>query len=304
MLSIPEAIRDARVRIMLKWHHMCPYRFHDLVDILYSSSSDKSPEDKETSDICKRLYTILLPEIKGICRRLLDDFLAHLDGTECAECRILQRKETKQQIHKIIEDKQDRFKPDPLERRAASVKDEYITDKDNTEAKYGHLCVWKTGTVADMRNVFSNTAWNNEEWDVRLWDTRLVTNMASAFSNFKGLLRGVEHWNVMSVTNMRYMFIDASSFNQDIGKWDTSKVENMTYMFYGASSFNQDIGKWDTSKVKNMSWMFSGASSFNQDLTKWDTSKVTDMTLMFSDATAMNANEKNKPAAARIAAAQ
>lgn len=42
-MRIPEAIREARVRIMLDWYHMCPYRFHDLVDILYSSSSDKKP---------------------------------------------------------------------------------------------------------------------------------------------------------------------------------------------------------------------------------------------------------------------
>ena len=281
-MSIPQALREVRIRILLDWYHMCPYRFHDLVDILYNPDTPQA--------------------IKDICQALLYAFLAHLDGEQCSECRILQREETKQQIRRIIEDKEDRFKPAPVDSPVVTYK--YLTrDPATTKAEYGHLCVWKTGPVTDMIYAFFNTTWNNEEWDVRLWDTRLVTNMLDAFSNFKGLPRGVEHWNVMSVTNMKSMFYGASSFNQDIGKWDTSKVENMNMMFYNASSFNQDIGKWDTSKVTNMSMMFSEASSFNQDLTKWDMSKVTNMSLMFDKATAMNANEDNKPAAARIAAA-
>ena len=258
-MSIPQALREVRIRIILDWYHMCPYRFHDLVDILYN------PETTQA--------------VKDICWILLDAFLAHLDGTECTECRILQREETKEQIHRIIEDKQDRFKPDPVEPLVAQhLLNSYVEkekDPATTKAKYGHLCVWKTGSVEDMwvmfGDMFNNTTWNNEEWDVRLWDTRNVTNMDSAFINCQGSLRGVDHWNVMSATNMCSMFRGASSFNQDIGKWDTSKVTNMSMMLDGASLLNQDIGKWDTSKVTNMSLMFDGASLFNQDLAKWDT---------------------------------
>ena len=330
--TMASAVRDIIVIIISQWYHMCPYRFHELVDLLYSP---KTPQ-----------------AIKDICKRVLDDFLAHLDGTECTECRILQRDETKTQIHRIIEDKQDRLKPDAVESEARSLLLEYENEPVTTKKKYGHLCVWKTGALEDMISVFSNRTWK-EEWDVRLWDTRKVTSMKSTFYKCLGLLRGVEHWSVIGVTDMSWMFSEASSFNGDIGQWNTRSVVNMNGMFYQASSFNQDIGKWDTSNVTDMSYMFSNsrsfnrdignwktskvtnmssmfahassfnkdigkwdtrnvvnmrsmfykASSFNHDLTRWDMSKVTNKSLMFYDATAMNDNEKKKPAAARIAAA-
>ena len=263
-MSIPQALSEVRLIILLDWYHMCPYRFHDLVDILYNPDTPQATKD--------------------ICWILLDAFLAHLDGNACTECRILQREETKQQIHRIIiedkEGKEDRFKPAPVENLVSvkSLLDRYVTeDPATTKAKYGHLCVWKTAPVTDMTYAFSNTTWNNEDWDVRLWDTRKVTSMNLAFMSCKGLIRGVEHWNVMSVTDMGSMF-------------------------HGATSFNQDIGKWDTSKVTDMSMMFHNATSFNQDLTKWDTSKVTDTSMMFYGAIAMQ--KEHKPDAVRIAAAR
>ena len=125
MLSIPQALRDVRHRIMLQWYHACPYRFHDLVDILYNPDTPQA--------------------IKDICKKLLDDFMAHLDSIEeCGECKIIRREDTKLQIHQIIEGT---FKPDTVESRVRRLVLEYEKDPVTTEEKYGHLCVWKTGSL-------------------------------------------------------------------------------------------------------------------------------------------------------------
>ena len=268
-MSIPEALREARIMIIQYWYHMCPRLFHDLVDILHSSSNETTQA------------------IKDICRTLLYEFLAHLDGTECTECRILQREETKEQIHRIIEGT---FTPEAVVR---SLLHEYETDPVTTKAKYGHLCVWKTGALQDMWRMFSNITWKDEEWDVRLWDTRKVTSMKSTFYKCPGLLRGVEHWSVVGVTDMSSMFNKATLFNRDISSWDTRSAVDMSWMFSEASSFNGDIGQWNTRNVVNMSGMLDNASSFNQDIGKWDTSKVTDMKMMFNNASSFNADIGN-----------
>ena len=262
--DMASAVREIIVTIMLQWYHMCPYRFHDLVDLLYS------PQTKQ--------------EIKDICRRLLNAFLAHLDLAGCTECRILQREDTKRQIRQIIEGT---FKPDPVASGVRRLVLEYEKDPATTEKKYGHLCLWKTGALDDMSSAFSKKTWKGE-WDVRLWDTRSAKTMLFAFEDCNGPLRGVEHWNVLGVTDMRFMFEGATWFNLDISIWDTSNVIDMSWMFRGASSFNGDIGQWITSKVENMSSMFSDASSFNQDIGNWKTSKVTDMSYMFFNATSFN----------------
>ena len=262
--SIPAALREARIMIIQYWYHMCPRLFHDLVDILHSISTQTTQE------------------IKDICRTLLYAFMAHLDGNECTECRILQRKETKQQIRRIIEGT---FTPEAV---VMSLLHEYETDPVTTKAKYGHLCVWKTGALEYMSDLFKRVTWKDEEWDVRLWDTRKVTSMNSTFYKCPGLLRGVEHWSVVGVTDMCSMFNKATLFNRDISSWDTRGVVNMSWMFSEASSFNGDIGQWNTRNVVNMSGMFDNASSFNQDIGKWDTSKVTDMQMMFNNASSFN----------------
>ena len=141
--------------------------------------------------------------------------------------------------------------------------DTYFKDPTSADLeKYGHLCVWNTGSVENMANVFRDNLWKNGEWDVRLWDTRSVTIMDRAFAaNTTGQFNGVEHWDTINVKSMLSMFYQAQSFNKDIGKWNTGNVENMMGMFYNALLFNQDISKWDTRKVKHKSDIFDGATA-------------------------------------------
>ena len=269
--NMESAIKHLRIIITLEWFHMCPYRFHDLVSTLHS---------EETLDATKAIY-----------RRLLELFMSHLDSTEeCSECKVLKRDEAKMQIREIINGT---FKPDAIEvdhdgKVVEGFVAKYESDLVNKMAKYGRLCVWKTGGVRDMTLIFGGVQWNEEEWDVRLWDTRIVTSMSYAFWKCTGLLRGAECWSVSEVRNMSFMFNRASSFNRDISIWDTRKVVDMSWMFEGATSFNQDIGNWDTSKVIRMGCMFLEARMFNRDIGKWDTSKVLSMNSMFRLAVSFN----------------
>ena len=294
--SIAGALTNLRIMIVEYWYHMCPYRFHELVEILHAEG---------TPD-----------EIKELCWSLLESFMSHLDSTEeCAECRILKRPEIKMQIQQIIKKK---FEPRAIDvdgdgKVVEGFVPKYENELDEQKTIYGHLCVWKTGGLKNMIQIFDTVQWNDGEWDVRLWDTRLVHNMSHAFYDCKGLLSGVECWSVSEVINMRGMFSNAiafnrdisswntrsavdmmgmfesaTSFNQDIGNWDTSKAETMGYMFYEASMFNSDIGKWNTGKVRIMGGMFCSAASFNQPIGKWNTSNVKDMSIMFRSATAFN----------------
>jgi surface protein len=269
--SIAGALTTLRIMIVEHWYHMCPYRFHDLVSILYA---------KESSLI-----------IIGLCRALLDTFMSHLDSTEeCTECKILRREETKMQIRGIINKT---FEPRAIDvdmdgKVVTGFVKKYESELDNQKAIYGHLCVWKTGMVRDMTLIFGDVRWKDEEWDVRLWDTSLVRNMRNAFYDCRGLLSGVECWSVSDVRNMSYMFNNAIAFNRDISSWDTRSVLGMRWMFGGADSFDQDIGNWDTSNVEDMSYMFYRAHMFNRDIGKWDTSKVGSMRNMFSYATSFN----------------
>ena len=263
--NIAEAIKKLRMIIISKWFLFCPYRFHDIVDLLHDEKTDK--------------------EIKEVCLELLDDFIGHL--RKSTEKTILKSEEI---IKQILEIKEGRYKPAAItyyqmldlvktyEREQALVPD----------AKYGPLCLWKTGSVTHMGSLFRGVQWKDNEWDVRLWDTRGVKSMNHAFAQCTGSLLGVEHWSVMAVEDMGFMFFSASSFDRDVSIWDTSKVTNMSYMFHSATSFNQPIGTWDTSKVTNMEAMFRNAVAFNQPIRKWDTSKVTNMTWMFHGAKAFN----------------
>jgi surface protein len=268
--GIVEALMELRIMIVEYWYHMCPYRFHDLVEILHAEG---------TPD-----------EIKVICRSLLGAFMSHLNSREeCTECRILRREEIKLEIGRIInkEVKTAAIDVNDDGRVAEGFVKEYESDLANKKAKYGHLCVWKTGTARDMSLIFNNIVWNDEAWDVRLWDTRIVTTMFRAFQYCDGLLRGVEQWSVGKVTNMSNMFSGASGFDRDISRWDTRQVKNMSRMF-NLTSFNQDISKWNTRQVTDMSYMFSSTSVFNRDIGNWDTSKVTSMNYMFFYAGSFN----------------
>ena len=275
--DIASALRELRVIIISKWYLMCPYRFHDIVDILHDPNSNE--------------------ETKGVCRTLLEDFISYLSGpSKSTEHTVLHSPEIIAQIRLI---KEGSFKPDAV--TDANIYD--LVTKYKTQgallvpdAAYGPLCLWKTGQVKNMFTLFANLQWK-DEWDVRLWDTRGVDNMHSAFKSCIGLLAGVEHWNVMSAENMGSMFFGASGFNRDISRWDTSNVKNMGHMFMKALAFNQPIGKWDTRNVTNMEGMFLDAAAFNQPIGKWDMTKVKTTLFMYTGATAMQ--EENKPESTR-----
>ena len=269
--SIAGALTNLHIMIVEYWYHMCPYRFHELVALLHAKGKP-----------------II---IKELCGKLLDTFMSHLDSTEeCAECMILKRPEIKMQIQQIINKN---FEPRAIDvdgdgKVVEGFVKKYENKLDEQKTIYGHLCVWKTGGLKNMIQIFDSVQWKDEEWDVRLWDTRLVHDMSYAFLNCKGLLSGVECWGVSEVRNMRSMFSTASEFNRDISSWDTRSAEDMSWMFYGATSFNQDIGNWDTSKAVDMSFMFYRASMFNRDIGKWNTSKVGSMRDMFGYAASFN----------------
>ena len=264
--NMKAALEEPRVIIMLKWYLACPYRFHDIVDILH---------DKTSSE-----------EIKGVCTSLLDAFIRHLSTPSTStESTVLHHPEIIDHIRRIKEGSKPAAITDSDIRDL--VKNYGTHDALVPDATYGPLCLWKAGQVTNMTLIFSTLQWK-DEWDVRLWDTRGVTHMPYTFESCRGLLTGVEHWNVIAVEDMGFMFFGAAGFDRDIRRWDTSKVTNMSYMFNKALAFNQPIGKWDTRNVTNMRFMFREAAAFNQPIGKWDTRSVTDMTLVFCGALAFN----------------
>ena len=261
--DISAVIKELRMIIISKWFLFCPYRFHDIVDILHGAQSKSDAETKQ------------------VCGALLEDFILHLEtSAERAERTVLKSHAIIKQIRAI---KDHGFKHDAITEYAIRVlvkRDESLV----AHATYGPLCLWKTGRVTNMSELFAGVTWKDEEWDVRLWDTRKVDNMQGAFGNCGGLLGGVDHWSVMAVKDMGSMFSGASRFDMDISRWDTSKVTNMSSMFVGASAFNQPIGGWDTSKVEDMEAMFYEARAFNQPIEKWNTGNVVSMHMMFCGA--------------------
>ena len=267
------AIKQLLERSMGEWYHFRPDLFHPMVKILHDST---------LSDTKRQLAS-----------DKLQSFMAHLDSGPCAECAILQKdgpEGPKEQIRRIVNNE---FRPTEIGQSEGIhvVVNKYFTDsKDDDLKKYGHVCVWNTGSVENMSQVFQNNRWKNGEWDVRLWDTGSVTRMHGAFQHCAttGPFSGVEFWNTRNVKDMSSMFYGAIQFNQNIGKWDTGNVEDMSTMFYMAKSLNQDIGNWDTEKVKNMSMMFSHAALLNRDIGKWKTGNVTNMSGMFDAAVSFN----------------
>lgn len=269
------AIKQLFERSISEWYHFRPDAFHSMVKILH---------DTAQSD---RKYQLASDKLQS--------FMHHLDLGPCAECAILQKEGPegpsgpKEQIRRIINKE---FRPAEIgQSESISVLvGKYFKDpKDTDLKKYGHLCVWNTGSVTNMSNVFKDNLWKNGEWDVRLWDTGCVASMSGAFTdNTAGPFSGVEFWNTRNVKDMSSMFDSALRFNQNIGTWDTGNVDNMSRMFYHAVSFNKDIGTWDTKKVTDMSDMFNHAVSFNQDIGKWNTGNVRNMSSMFDEATSFN----------------
>ena len=101
---------------------------------------------------------------------------------------------------------------------------------------------------------------------ISLWNTSKVTNVKELFKNKRNFNDDISQWNVGNVTNMRGMFWGASAFNQPVEQWNVGNVTTMGYMFYNASAFNQPLEQWNVGKVTTMQDMFNGASAFNQPL--------------------------------------
>ena len=112
--------------------------------------------------------------------------------------------------------------------------DEWITDSESAEAKYGH--------ISD-------------------WDVSQVTYMSSLFKDASSFNDDIGNWDVSNVVLMGALFHNATSFNQDISGWHVSNVKSMLGLFSGAESFNQDISGWDISNAK-LHGMFENAFSF------------------------------------------
>ena len=108
--------------------------------------------------------------------------------------------------------------------------------KENIEAMYGHICRWDVSRVSDMRYLFKDMIYFNDD---------------------------ISKWNVSNVTNMKGLFFGADSFNQPLSNWDVSNVTDMTYIFWNAYSFNQSLSNWNVSNVTRMERPFAGAQSFN-----------------------------------------
>jgi len=121
---------------------------------------------------------------------------------------------------------------------------------------------------------------------ISVWNTTAVTNMRLLFQQCETFNDDISKWDVSNVTNMSNVFDQATAFNQPIGNWNVSKVTNMNGMFYYAKSFNQPIGNWDVSNVTGMEQMFWVAEKFNQDITTWKTTSVINFNNMInSDST-------------------
>ena len=79
-----------------------------------------------------------------------------------------------------------------------AVVDEWLTNKEEAENKYGKISEW---------------------------DTRNVTNMSKLFKNGRKKIEGSG-------------IIDTTNFNEDLSKWNVRLVKDMSYMFEGCSNFN------------------------------------------------------------------
>ena len=112
----------------------------------------------------------------------------------------------------------------------------WCSDRDSALAIYGHISFWNTWEVSNMKELFMNKHFFNDN---------------------------ISHWNVSNVTNMDSMFKGAFNFNQPLRIWNVSKVTNMKGMFLRAQAFNQPISSWNVSNVTNMNGMFREAHNFN-----------------------------------------
>lgn len=154
--------------------------------------------------------------------------------------------------------------------------------------KYGHISLWDTSRVTNMRGLFHGMESFND--NIESWDVSHVVNMEVMFYCFNRseFNQPLNSWEVSQVRRMRNMFAGARNFNQPLNHWDVSQVQYMCEMFADAYAFNQPLNNWNTSNVEDMTSMFRNARSFNQPLYSWDVSKVTSVQCMFNGATSFN----------------
>lgn len=82
---------------------------------------------------------------------------------------------------------------------------EWMSDAAAAEANHGHISVWNTSQITNMRRLFSADRQDGTE-------------------NFS---EDIDGWDTSKVTDMDRMFRGASSFNQDLNSWDTARVTDM-----------------------------------------------------------------------------
>ena len=58
---------------------------------------------------------------------------------------------------------------------------EWVNDKENAQAKYGHISDWDVCEVTDIQALFKDAADFNE--DLSRWDVGAVTNMENIIDN-------------------------------------------------------------------------------------------------------------------------
>ena len=201
--------------------------------------------------------------------------------------------------NRVLKDLLDKFRIIRTNNDIKKAVNEWCSNREVAEQKYGHISEWDVSNVTDMKKLFYDKVNFNE--DISKWDVSNVTIMESMFFNTKHFNQDINTkpvtrtdgsiytaWDVSSVTDMAHMFDSAISFMGDLSEWDVSNVTDMTHMFWEASSFNGDLSEWDVSSVIGMIGMFMSATSFNQDISKWDVSKVIDLRGVFNEAISFN----------------
>ncbi|GMH63720.1 hypothetical protein TrST_g12035 [Triparma strigata] len=183
-----------------------------------------------------------------------------------------------------------------LKRSDADVKiaaKAWCEDAEAAREIYGHISIWNTSEVTDMRDLFSADEHGYEaaeqfNGDLSSWDVSNVTTMESMLQGASAFNGDLSSWDVSNVTNMEGMFNQAKAFNGDLSTWNLSNVTTMLSMFEQALTFNGDLSSWDVSNVTTMEGMFQQAEAFNGDLSSWDVSNVTTMAGMFAYASSFD----------------
>ena len=101
---------------------------------------------------------------------------------------------------------------------------------------------------------------------IELWNTGTVTTMQSFFSYKSTFNKDISAWDVGSVTDMQRMFANAIVFNQDIGSWDVGNVTDMSYMFNSAEKFNQNLQNWPNNPSGTGSGFATALSGNTEDM--------------------------------------